>query len=271
VGTWKSGKVRSWKGREVSVKPRSFKMTSSLWVKLLAGATFVATIWVPFYGYLHITALLSRYGFQSVSIDIDIYRFVLRFLSRVATGIVDINFSTMAAVFEKSWSALLIVSAGIGITVFLGVYFSDKRNTTDFSIESRIKSYIASVGLRRFALLSGILAFCLSLIAIPFVYFVIFIIFGVLFGLIILFGVAGYLSGLDLAVESYQKGYCFNDDIAICSQVRVNNYFVDAEVIYADNHRSYLITKGGLLTLNSNSEVVFKLPMKAVEKNFRTK
>lgn|GEM_PF-6806659 len=266
MGTWKSGKVRSWMGRQESVKPTGFKMTSYLWLKIFAGMTFLATLWVPFYGYLHVTALLSKYGFQSISIDVDIYRFVLIFLSRIAKGIIDINLSTVAAVLERSWPSLLLVSVVLGVIVLVGVYYSDKRNTIDFSIEARINSYIDDVGLGRFALISGVTVFCLSLIAIPFVYLLIFIVVGALFGVIFLFGVAGYFSGLDMAVETHQKGYCFTEPTVICSQVRVNNYFIDAEVIYADKNRSYLISEEGLMMLSSDQNIVFKLPMSEVDR-----
>lgn len=274
MGTWKSGKVRSWTGTDKPVKsasPAEFNFTFAHTNKVIAALIFVATLWVPFYGYVYITALLSRYGFQSVTIETDIYRFVLVFFSRVANGISGLSGATLEKVLSTALPSALIVGGILGVFSALAMYLSGFDRVKSHRFTKFISSAHKRLGHGLFSSAFGLAAFCLSVVLVPVVNMVIFSLGAFVLALTILIGVIGYFNGAAFAVESHASGHCFDHEKDICALVKVDGHFEEVEVIYADNNRSYLITKEGLLTLNSNSEVVFKLPMKAVENNFKTK
>ena len=269
MGTWKSGKVRSWTGSDKPVRsasPAEFNFTFAHLFKVVTALIFVATLWIPFYGYVYITALLSQYGFRSVTLDIDIYRFVLVFFSRVANGINGIGDATLERVLYATLPSALIVGTVLGIFVAIAIYSSRSDQVKSRRFRKLISSAHERLGHGLFSLAFGIATFLLSVVLVPVLNMAIFAVGAFILAIAILFGVIGYFNGTAFAVESHNDGYCFDQEREACASVQVNGEFIKSEIIYSDSSRSYLISEEGLMMLSSDQNIVFKLPMSEVDR-----
>lgn len=230
------------------------------WIGLLVA---FLSVWTPFFGYAYINAYLSKIGFQSVAISVDIYKLVLVFFVATFDGVFRLITVDLFAPFKSQVVFLVVLSLLLGISVAIGSY---ARGRINFNLKFDSDEKWSLKKSTKF----GLAAFILAFLTLPTAVLVSSVLFVFLIGVFWLTAMAGYFLGVQDAVADFNKGFCFQSDIEkSCASIRVDGRFLNADVLYSDSSYTYVITPSGLITINAAGSSVFMLPMSDLERRLR--
>ncbi|AHK17453.1 hypothetical protein [Thalassolituus oleivorans] len=232
-------------------------------VKAAFMLTTIVAVWAPFSGYLYLKDFLERYGFQSVDIDINVYKLVFSLLASMADGVNNLlSVDALEPLYNEAVWLFVYAVAG-GITVFLGVYLKHRYKLW-------LKTRSADIKPVCNAALSGVLTFVALVFTLPVVSLLFWWGSIAIIVMVWFMGVVGYIGGQSDAVESFKDGHCF-DNKTPCIELLINRVSTPVEILYSDSSMAYVISAEGLIAVNPEGKAVYRLSMEGVKAKFAVK
>jgi hypothetical protein len=229
-------------------------------VKAAFMLTTIIAVWAPFSGYLYLKGYLERYGFQSVDIDINVYKLIFSLLENMADGVINLLSADALQPLYNEAVWLLVYAVAGGITVFFGVYLKHRYKLWLKTRSSDIKPV-------RNAALFGLFTFVALVFTLPVMSLLIWWGSIAIIVMVWFMGVVGYIGGQSDAVESFKDGHCFENNTP-CIKLLIDNVSTPVEILYSDSSMSYVISAEGLIAVNPEGKAVYRFSMEGVKANF---
>jgi hypothetical protein len=245
-------------------KSETLKNGSLAWViKAALLLTTITAVWAPFSGYLYLKGFLERYGFQSVDIDINVYKLIFALLVNMSDGVNDLlSFDVLEPIYRESGWLLVYAVAG-GIAVFWGVYLKHR-------CKHWIKSRSENIKPVRHAAQFGLVTFFALIFTLPVVTLLLW--WGSIAIILIVWfmGIVGYVGGERDAIKSFEEGQCFIKQTP-CIELLIDNVSTPVEILYSDSSMFYVISAEGLIAVNPDGTAVYRFSMEGVKAKFAVK